>query len=442
MSALPSPAVDIDRIGAEDGAGSTARARNALGHHSAYTTISRSVLRLGSSKGATVHQLSLGVIARSRKENERRRPIHPRHFERIDAGLRESIYLELGYGEPFGVPDEHLAGLVAGLRTREQLIAECDVVLLAKPLREDVAELRPGQVLWGWPHCVQDVELTQLAIDRKLTVIAFEAMNHWRRDGSFGLHVFHKNNELAGYCSVLHALQLIGSTGDYGRRLRAVVIGFGATARGSVTALNAHGIHDVDVLTARGLSAVGSPIHSATMVHIDHDATNPGDLRRSHAITARGRVPLAGFLAEHDIVVNCVLQDTAAPLTFLIEEDLAEFGSGSLIIDVSCDEGMGFSWARPTTFTQPTFPVGDGVIYYAVDHSPSYLWDSATWEISEALLPHLPAVLAGHTAWDEHETVRRAVEIRDGMVRNPAILSFQQRSGDYPHQRDAAEQGV
>ncbi|HWD02556.1 MAG TPA: alanine dehydrogenase, partial [Amycolatopsis sp.] len=146
-----------------------------------------------------------------------------------------------------------------------------------------------------------------------------------------------------------------------------------------------------------------------------------------------GRVPLAGFLAEHDIVVNCVLQDTDAPLTFLIEDDLAAFTPGSLIVDVSCDEGMGFSWARPTTFTRPTFPVGHGVTYYAVDHSPSYLWNSATWEISEALLPHVRTVLSGQSAWDKTETVGRAVEIRDGTIRNPAILSFQQRATEYPH---------
>ena len=78
--------------------------------------------------------------------------------------------------------------------------------------------MRDGQVLWGWPHCVQDEEITQLSIERRLTLIAFEAMNYWNADGSFGLHVFHKNNELAGYCSVLHALGLIGTTGEYGRR--------------------------------------------------------------------------------------------------------------------------------------------------------------------------------------------------------------------------------
>lgn len=375
-------------------------------------------------------QLSLGVMSRSRKENERRLPIHPLHFERIEADLRGRIYLERGYGERFGVPDEQLAPWVAGLRPREQLIADCDVIVLPKPLAEDLAELRAGQVLWGWEHCVQDEKLTQVAIDRRLTLIAFEAMNHWSTDGSFSLHVFHKNNELAGYCSVLHALEIIGSTGDYGRRLRAAVIGFGATARGAVTALNAHGVHDVDVLTNRGVTAVASPIHSARLVHFVHDDADP---RRSHALSDHGHVPLAGFLAEHDIIVNCVLQDPNMPLMFLTENDLPALAPGSLIIDVSCDEAMGFSWARPTSFSEPTFVVGDNIHYYGVDHSPSYLWNSATWENSEALLPYLRAVLAGAAAWDANETIRRAIEIRDGIIQNPDILSFQDRSPDYPH---------
>jgi alanine dehydrogenase len=375
-------------------------------------------------------RLSLGVIARSHKENELRLPLHPRHLDRIDADLRDRIYLEHGYGERFGVSDEQLAASVAGLRSREELIAECDVILLPKPLAEDVAALREGQVLWGWPHCVQDEELTQLAVERRVTLIAFEAMNHWNPDGSFSLHVFHKNNELAGYCSVLHALQLTGSTGDYGRRLSAVVIGFGATARGAVTALNALGVHDVDVLTNRGATAVNAPIHSARIIHFDHDAADP---RRSHATTDEGPVPLAELLARHDVIVNCVLQDTDAPLTFLTNDDLSTLAPGTLVVDVSCDAGMGFEWARPTSFAEPDFLVGDHVRYYGVDHSPSYLWNSATWEIGEALLPHLRSVLTG--AWDASEVIRRAIEIRGGTILNPRILSFQHRSPEYPHAR-------
>jgi alanine dehydrogenase len=373
--------------------------------------------------------LGLGVIGSSAKENEHRLPLHPEHIPHLEADVRGRITLEHGYGARFGA-DASLGEHVAGFASRAQILAESDVVLLPKPQHSDVAAMGPGQVLWGWPHCVQDSELTQLAIDRRLTLIAFESMNHRTRDDTVGVHVFHKNNELAGYCSVLHALELAGLTGDYGRSLSAVVIGFGATARGAVTALNAHGVHEVAVLTNRGVAAVGSPIHSARIRQFDHE---PDGAHLSHVITERGREPLPAYLAENDIVVNCTLQDTANPLVYLQTEDLAGFRPGSVIVDVSCDLGMGFSWARPTTFEEPAFVVGANVLYYAVDHSPSYLWNSATWENSNALIPFLRPVLEGATAWDADETLSRAIEIRDGRVVNPRILAFQGRAMEPPY---------
>ncbi len=103
--------------------------------------------------------------------------------------------------------------------------------------------------------------------------------------------MFHKNNELAGYCSVLHALQLLGSTGDYGRRLRAAVISFGATARGAVTGLSALGVSDVTVLTQRSVSAVASPFASVRMRHFERDPGEPGPHARAEGARARGRWP-------------------------------------------------------------------------------------------------------------------------------------------------------
>lgn len=376
--------------------------------------------------------LTLGIIGASRKPDERRVPVHPAHLERLPDELRSRIVLEEGYGDRFGVSDDELRPLVGSVASRAALVAASDVLLLPKPQVEDLAEMRDGQVLWGWPHLVQDERMTQLAIDKRLTLIAFEAMQHWGADGTFGLHVFHMNNELAGYSSVLHALQLCGSTGDYGRRLTAVVIGFGATARGAVTALRAHGVHDVRVLTNRRTASVASPIHAAHIIQFDHD----DEPYLSEVITDDGRVPLAPFLAESDIVVNCTLQDPNRPLLYLRESDLADFRPGSLIVDVSCDEGMGFEWARPTTFTEPMFTVGGSINYYGVDHSPSYLWNSASWEISEALLGFIPAVMGGPEAWASSETVRRAVEIQDGVIANPAILEFQGRGSGFPHARE------
>jgi alanine dehydrogenase len=117
---------------------------------------------------------------------------------------------------------------------------------------------------------------------------------------------------------------------------------------------------------------------------------------------------------------------------FLREDEVSRLKSGALIIDVSCDEGMGFPFARPTSFEAPAFRVGS-VTYYGVDHSPSYLWRSASWELSRAVLPFLQTVVDGPAHWDRNETIARAIEIRDGKILNERILSFQGREAEYPY---------
>ena len=75
-----------------------------------------------------MHQLKLGIMAQSRKENEHRLPIHPAHFDRIDADLRGRIHLEQGYGGHFGVkssldnlgPSAGASFLAAGHRSPAQ----------------------------------------------------------------------------------------------------------------------------------------------------------------------------------------------------------------------------------------------------------------------------------------------------------------------------------
>jgi alanine dehydrogenase len=117
---------------------------------------------------------------------------------------------------------------------------------------------------------------------------------------------------------------------------------------------------------------------------------------------------------------------------FVTEDEKSCLRPGCLIIDVSCDEGMGFYFAKPTTFRQPMFKV-EQVDYYAVDHTPSYLWESASRAISAALVVHIPSVLAGRESWQQSETIKRAINIDEGVVVKPDILSFQNRQKEYPH---------
>jgi alanine dehydrogenase len=93
---------------------------------------------------------------------------------------------------------------------------------------------------------------------------------------------------------------------------------------------------------------------------------------------------------------------------------------------------MGFYFAKPTTFKNPILKIGTAD-YYAVDHTPSYLWESASRSISAALIVHLPTVVAGPANWQQNETIRQAINLDAGMIQKPNILSFQNRQPDYPY---------
>ena len=371
--------------------------------------------------------LSMAVLHQSRKENEQRLALHPELLDRVPRAVRPALRFESGYGEAFGIGDDELSELFGPVGGRDELLGSCDAVLLPKPVRADLLQMRPGAVLWGWPHCVQSAALTQAAIDRRLTLIAWEAMYAWR-DGVKGLHVFGRNNEMAGYCGVIHALGLVGLDGHYGAASKAAVLSHGSVSRGAIFALKGRGF-DITVYTQRPPWAVHDRIVGCRYARL---VRGEGDEPLMVIEEDGGRRALVAALADADVVVNGILQDTDHPLMFLKEGEEASLKPGSLIVDVSCDDAMGFPFARPTSFQEPTFKVGS-LTYYAVDHTPSYLWQSASWELSRVVLPFMETVMGGPAAWERSETISRAVEVRDGVIQNEKVLRFQGRAADWPH---------
>jgi len=373
--------------------------------------------------------MKIGIVRTSKKENERRVPVFPEHLARYPEPLRRDMVFETGYGADYGLPDAYFTAQGASVAPRDELIGGCDLLVLPKPMPEDIGGLRSGQALFGWPHAVQQRAIAQAAIERRITLIAWEAMNLWGPAGEKLTHVFYKNNELAGYAAVLHSLQLLGIDGHYGPRRKVVILSHGSVSRGAIYALHGRGFNNLHVFTRRKPHQVGDqdpdvyyghyyPARDGTLIARDPDG---------------GERPLLDELAGADIVCNGILQDTNAPVMFVGPGDIGRLKPRSLIVDISCDEGMGFAFARPTSFADPVFTVGDGVTYYSVDHTPSYLWSAASREISKALLPYLGLVAKGPEAWETDPTISRAVDIKDGVISNRRILDFQRRAGEYPH---------
>lgn len=375
-------------------------------------------------------RLTLGVVGTSRKEDEKRGPIHPEHLSRLPENVRKQLIFEKEYGKPFGLDDEFFESQTGGVASRHELLAEIGSVIIAKPVLRDLEELREGGLIWGYPHCAQQKGITQTAIDRKLTLIAFEDMFVWSPKNQIGRHTFYKNNEMAGYCAVIHALQLKGIDGHYGNQRKVVIFSFGAVSRGAVYALKAHGFRDITICIRRPDHEVREEILDVHYVRIRDGEENEARLVVvEHDGTVR---PLSDLISESEIIINGIYQNTDNPINFVTEEEKEILKPGSLIIDVSCDEGMGFYFAKPTTFKNPMFNV-DNIDYYAVDHTPSYLWESASRSISAAVIVHLPTILEGPKGWMKNITIQKAINISSGVIKKESVLSFQNRLPDYPH---------
>ena len=375
-------------------------------------------------------KLTLGVIGTSRKEDEKRVPIHPDHLSRLPENIRKQLIFEKGYGAPFGLDDDFFVSQTGGVASRHELLAELGSVIIAKPVLADLQEIREGGFIWGYPHCAQQTDITQTAIDRKLTLIAFEDMFVWSPSGQMGRHTFYKNNEMAGYCAVIHALQLRGIDGHYGNQRKVIIFSFGAVSRGAIYALKAHGFRDITICIQRPDYEVREEVLDAHYVRIREGKSGEA---RMVTIEHDGTVkPLSDLISESEIIINGTYQDTDNPIDFVTEDEKDTLKSRSLIIDVSCDEGMGFYFAKPTTFKNPILNI-DNIDYYAVDHTPSYLWESASRSISAALIVYLSTILEGHKSWMINRTIQKAINVDCGVIKKESVLTFQNRMPNYPH---------
>jgi N5-(carboxyethyl)ornithine synthase len=374
--------------------------------------------------------LKMGVIGTSKKEDERRVPIHPEHLTRLPESIRKQLVFEKGYGKPFNMVDEQISEITGGVASRDEILTDLGSAIIAKPILSDLKQIKAGGLIWGYPHCAQQNEITQIAIDKKLTLIAFEDMYAWHPSGQMGRHTFYKNNEMAGYCAVIHALQLKGIDGHYGNQRKVIIFSFGAVSRGAIYALKAHGFRDITICILRPDHLVREEVLDVHYVRIRNGGANePRMVVIEHDGTVR---PLSELINESEIIINGTFQDTDNPLDFVRKDEKSCLRPGALIIDVSCDEGMGFYFAKPTTFKDPLISI-DNIDYYAVDHTPSYFWESASRSISAALIVHVPSVINGRTSWQENKTIHNAINIDKGMIVKDNILSFQNREAIYPH---------
>ena len=311
----------------------------------------------------------------SHKENENRRAIVPEHIKNMSHP--ECLFFETNYGEALGIPDSAFIALGCHVCSHEETLQK-DIICDPKIGDADYLErLQPGQTIFGWVHATQNRDITDKLVNSKLTAFAWEKMFEQ------GRHVFWRNNELAGEAAVMHAFQC------YGRmpyEAKVAVLGRGNTARGAIKVLNMLG---ADVM--------------------QYDRRTEGLLREE--------------LGKYDVIVNCILWDVMRKDHIIYRSDLARMKKNSMIIDVSCDRNGGIETSVPTTIAEPTYVV-DGVLHYAVDHTPSLFHKTFTWNNSEIIWPYLEELQTGIYG----KVLEDCLIIEKGRILDQEIITFQGRN--------------
>lgn len=310
----------------------------------------------------------------SHKENEKRRAMVPSDVAKIKTP--SMLYFESGYGDILGFSDEDYMKAGANICQRNEVLTK-DIICDPKVGDADYLDKLFNQEIFGWIHATQNKNITDTILKSKLTAFAWEDMFE------SGRHIFFRNNELAGEAAVLHAFQCYGKM-PY--ETSVAVIGSGNTARGAIKVLNMLG---------------------ANVMQYN---------RKTEEL-------LRLEIGNYDVIVNCVLWDVTRRDHIIYKKDLSRMKKGSMIIDVSCDAHKGIETTVPTSIKNPTYII-DGVLHYAVDHTPAIFYKTFSYNNSSVITPYIEKLITGNIC----ETLKRAIIIKNGVVIDERINRFQKRA--------------
>ena len=312
-----------------------------------------------------------------------------------------AVLVQAGAGEGIGCGDaEYLAAGAEIVATAPEVFARAEMIIKVKePQPGECAMLRPGQLLFTYLHLAPDPRQTELLLQSGCTAIAYETVT----DVAGGLPLLAPMSEVAGRMSIqvgAHALQkpsggigiLIGGVPGVAPA-RVTVIG------GGVAGYNAAQI-------AVGMGAEVSVLDKS-LPRLRHLVEIFGaNLRTIHAT----RSAIEEAVLRSDLVIGAVLVPGAAAPKLVRREHLAKMRPGSVLVDISIDQGGCFETSRATTHQDPTYVV-DGVVHYCVANMPGAVPRTSTFALNNATLPF--ALALANLGWKE--ACRRDPHLRAGL---------------------------
>ena len=240
--------------------------------------------------------------------------------------------------------------------------------------------LREGQLLFTYLHLAPDPQQTELLLASGVTAIAYETVT----GGHGRLPLLTPMSEVAGRMSIqAGAMCLEKSHGGAGRLLGGVP----GVAPASVVVLGGGVVGSNAIRMAMGLEANVTVLDRSLNRLSDLDQLYGGMLNTIYST----RETLDEYVLNADLVIGAVLIPGAAAPKLVTRAMLKQMNPGSVLVDVSIDQGGCFETSHPTTHAEPTYIVDD-IVHYCVANMPGAVAHTSTYALNNATLPYALAL--------------------------------------------------
>jgi alanine dehydrogenase len=321
------------------------------------------------------------------------------------------ILIEKGAGEGSDFADDEFLKYGAEIVDRDVLFDKAELIVKVKePLPPEYGLFREQQAIFTFLHLASSRELTNLLLEKKIFALAYETL---QKDGL--LPLLAPMSEIAGrmaplmgayYLQRIHGGEGLLPTGISGvQPAKALILGAGVVGTNAARDCVGLGM-DTVVMDARM-----EKLQKIDEMFIGRIKTLPVTM---HALREE--------IKDADIVIGAVLLTGGKTPVLITKDMLRTMKKGSVIIDVSVDQGGCFETSRPTTHDNPIYEV-EGVIHYTVANMPGAYPKTSTIALTNVTLPYLK-ILAGkgiHNAVKEDAALRSAVNTCKGRVVHKAL---------------------
>jgi alanine dehydrogenase len=345
-------------------------------------------------------------VPRETKIGEFRTALTPQAVSEVVAA-GHTVLVEPGAGVGSGFSDHEFESAGASLEDAGRVWDSDLVVKVKEPNVEEASRLHTGQILFAYLHLAGTRQLVEPLKHSGVTAIAFETV-----EDEFGrAPLLYPMSALAGRLAPQIGAHFLERTSG-GRGV--LLSGFESLGSGMTTVIGAGVVGQNAAMIASGL---GSRVLVA-----DTDKRRAeslaGGIHRARALPV---ADLPGAIAQSDLVIGAVYISGEHAPRVAGRAEIAEMRPGSVIVDVSIDQGGCFETSRPTSHESPTY-VEEGVVHYCVPNIPSMVANTATRALSAVVLPFvLQLVTDPDAALAADGPLRRGLNVHNGQVVHPAV---------------------